>query len=85
MNTEWLVKVLGPDSSTEDIRTLTNPHISELFIHLLDHLEAEEARPEISLKEYDNPAWVYKQAHLNGTRRAYQKLRNLFKESKTNG
>lgn len=85
MNSDW-ARVLS-ETDQESVRELLkNKHLIDAFLRVLDRIEAEEERRDISLAAYENPAWAYMQAHTNGTKRAYNRIRSLFKQdSKTNG
>lgn len=78
MNIEWL-KQLPDKKLQEDIENLLrNTFVRETFLGIIMRMQEEEERIETSLKSYDNPSWAYKQADLNGARRAYNKIRSLF-------
>lgn len=68
------------DKEKEDIESLlrNNTILVQTFLSLLDQMEEEELRGEITQKEYDNPSWAYKQADRNGARRAINKVKKLF-------
>lgn len=55
-----------------------NVALREAVLSLVDRVEAEERRHEISLEEYNNPSWAYKQADRNGALRMLNKFRSLF-------
>lgn len=80
---EQLKQILGKDA--ERFYELLQ-HSSEEFSLILDHFETQEEKIETSMSAYDNAAWPYKQAHVNGARRVYKTLRGvLTKDSSTNG
>lgn len=81
--TTWL-----KGKSKEEIESLVSllgnsSFLCNEILNILDQLDAEEARAETSLDEYDNPSWSHKQADRNGARRAYRKIRALFKFMET--
>lgn len=84
MHTEWK-RSFNPEEQEKLESILGNKFLVESFLKIIDRMIAEEEAMELSLKAYENPSWAYKQADLNGARRAYSKIKNLFKESKTNG
>lgn len=55
-----------------------NTILREALLEILTRYESEEVRSEISVSQYDNPSWAYKQADTNGAKRAYAKIRTLF-------
>lgn len=55
-----------------------NPFLIETLLKIIDQLENEEARQELTQSDYESPSWSHKQADRNGARRAYAKLRGLF-------
>lgn len=84
---DWFSREKDPQLREQIIELLSNQLLRSTFLKILDRIEAEEERMEITLSAYDSPSWAYKQADLNGARRAYSKMRALFntKDSKTNG
>lgn len=81
--TTWL-----KGKTKEEIESLTSllsnsSHLCNELLNILDQLDAEEARAETNLEEYDNPSWSHKQADRNGARRAYRKIKALFKFMET--
>lgn len=87
ISAKWLENVRDPAERDRIIEVLQNPFLRDNFLAILDRIEAEEERLELDLDGYADAAWAYRQADLNGAKRAYRKIRTLFKlkESKTNG
>lgn len=46
---------------------------------VLDNQQKNLDRVENNLDVYSSPSWAYKQAHLNGTRQAYQTMKALLR------
>lgn len=85
MNSDW-IRALSPEDQNTVREVLKNKALTDGILLVLDKLEAEEERREVTLVAYENPAWPYMQAHTNGAKRAYNRIRSLFKQdSKTNG
>lgn len=82
---KWFEGVKDPREREEILETLNNAFLRENFLNILTRMEAELDRLETTLTAYDSPSWAYRQAHINGSREVYSKIRQLFKESKTNG
>lgn len=43
----------------------------------------QELSVAIAKADYDNPSWSHKQAHINGQREAYNKIKKLFDHKET--
>ena len=48
------------------------------ILEILKRYEDEELRSQITVDQYENPSWAYRQADINGARRAISKVRSLF-------
>ncbi len=83
----WTKNIKDPKERKELTEVLDSPYLRNNFLKILDAIQAEEERLETTLDTYDNPSWAYKQADLNGAKRAYNRIRSLFntKETKTSG
>lgn len=55
-----------------------NSILRQALLDILTRYEEAETRIEISSAQYDNPSWAYKQADINGAKRALAKIRTLF-------
>lgn len=82
---KWFEGVKDPREREEILETLNNVFLRENFLNILTRMEAELDRMETSITAYDSPSWSHRQAHINGTRETFAKIRALFKESRTNG
>ena len=81
--TTWLKnKTKEEQDAVRSLLSNSSALLHEL-LNILDQLEAEEIRAETDLGEYDNPSWSHKQADRNGARRAYRKIKALFKFMET--
>jgi hypothetical protein len=77
LSTEWARHLDGQDKQNfEDLVRNTVTVLSRLRA-ILEDKEASVYKTEASESEYDNPAWAYKQAHLNGKLAAYRELKTL--------
>lgn len=54
--------------------TLVLGRLAEILSEKLSQLD----RAEVSLSEYENPSWAYKQAHANGVRTGLTVVLNLL-------
>lgn len=61
-----------------------NTILMQALLDILTRYEQAESRTEISSGQYDNPSWAYKQADINGAKRALAKVRTLFTIMETN-
>lgn len=70
-----LSQLLGAESSVEyqELRLAANT-----ILQLLQHLEDQEETIELSTTQFDTPNWAYKQANINGAKRAYKRLRSYL-------
>ena len=84
---DWFVNVKDPDEKRQIIEILQNEFLRTNFLAIIDRLEASLDRQELGITAYDSPSWSHRQAHINGNREAYARIRALFtlKDSKTNG
>lgn len=75
-------KHLSSDQNKEDfVAAIANSTVAlGRLCELITEFETEINSKELSLEEYDSPSWAYKQAHLNGQRSAYKKLKTILKE-----
>lgn len=69
------------DEKQKLIHSLKNSDLSQ---RLQSILKEWERQLEMTQKDYDSPAWAYKQAHRNGMQEAYKKLLSLFDHKEAN-
>lgn len=75
-------KHLQEPKAKEDFEALlrNSTTIAQRLRQLIEEFETECQSKETSLSEYDTPSWSYKQAHMNGQRSAYTRIKNLLGE-----
>jgi len=75
----WSAHLNDPEKRKEFIQTIKSSRtLIERFLVLLDQMETTIVQDANSLKQYDNPAWPYRQAHQNGRHSAIKQIRDLF-------
>lgn len=74
----WLQALDDPTLKGDLEDLLRNTFIRSTLLKVINRMMAEEERMETTLAAYDNPSWAYKQADLNGARRAYTKMQGLL-------
>lgn len=74
----WFKDITDPQIRQHIEELLQNETFKEVFLKIIDELEAQEERIIYKLTTYDSPSWAYKQADLNGAKRAYRTMRALI-------
>lgn len=79
----WFRGLKGKDKE-EFQQLLQYSPLREKAVEIVEGLLSEVER--VNRKDYDNPAWAYRQAHLNGEVLAYQKVLEILRpEGNQNG
>lgn len=56
---------------------MNSTQLLKQLANVIDNLENSLERSELTQTAYDNPNWVYRQAHLNGQRHSLKTLKDL--------
>lgn len=72
----WFQGVAGKEKQDLQQSLMYSP-IRERLLEIVQGFLDEVERP--SRKDYDNPSWAYKQAHMNGEILAYQKILEILR------
>lgn len=82
----WTRHITDPDQKARFEQELINSNVLDRLRELLKQAELELDVSERSVKAYDNPNWAYRQAHANGIRQGFSKIKSLltFDKKETN-
>lgn len=75
---DWFQGLQDKERSDLEYVLKNNTILIQAILDILTRYEEQESRSEISVSQYDNPSWAYRQADTNGAKRALAKVRNLF-------
>lgn len=78
LNSDWFRNTNSKQKEELEYVLRNNSTLVQSILDILTRYENEELRSQISSSQYDNPSWAYKQADVNGARRALAKVRALF-------
>lgn len=75
MKTTWLDGTTGEEREKLKEYIAGNKKILDILVKIVYNRRTEAEK--VSIKEYDCPSWVAKQAHLNGRKEAFDEVINL--------
>lgn len=77
--TIWTRHLVDPSQKESFEKVIRNSTLLMSRIQdMLNELDQEIERSEISTKAFEDPNWQYRQAHINGQKNMLYKLKDIF-------
>lgn len=75
----WTTNVINNPEEKESFETYlqNNQRLLKRLNEIIEDKENAIDRSETQISSYDNPAWIYKQAHINGRKAALAEIKQL--------